>query len=312
MTWAKMDDKRATHWKLRQAGFAARGLDEAAIEQIAGDETDGYISAATVEWLASAHRCDDWKELVDRLVDATRWTPTDGGWIVNGYLDYNPSHAELEAERAAKREAGRKGGLRSGRTRSLKAARSKAEAPASILLQNGASVEKSEDNPVDKGEAGASFLVEPPSRPVPSRKSSTSSVTETQRAQNADDDDIREQAIDVLARRDLQRKIDDTGKTPGNEEGWLRAVRDGRRTRHRDQLDQLDLAQFTDPETLARWLDPNAWPKPDEPPLVHPARYDTQPDCDECGGGGRILTDTDTGVTSQPCPTCQPRLRAVR
>ena len=31
MAWVRLDDKRATNRKLRAAGFAARGLDEAAI-----------------------------------------------------------------------------------------------------------------------------------------------------------------------------------------------------------------------------------------------------------------------------------------
>ncbi|MBO0834435.1 MAG: hypothetical protein J2P28_02815 [Actinobacteria bacterium] len=111
MAWARLDDKRAMNRKLRAAGFAARGLDEAAICQIAGDETDGYISEDTVVMLAQAHKEKRWRKLVDALVEAERWDPVEGGWMVRNYLEFNPSHADLEAKREAdrKRQGKRRG-----------------------------------------------------------------------------------------------------------------------------------------------------------------------------------------------------------
>lgn len=116
MAWVRMDDRRAMHPKLCDAGFAARGLDEAAIELCASDETDGFIADKRLKHLGAVHG-ETWRG-IERLAqilcspDVDRWRRDDerGGYWIKDYLDYNPSHAELEAKRAADR--GRK---RSGR-----------------------------------------------------------------------------------------------------------------------------------------------------------------------------------------------------
>ena len=41
---------------------------------------------------------------VDALVGAGLWEAVDGGWKIHDYLDYNPSHAQQEADRAASRK----------------------------------------------------------------------------------------------------------------------------------------------------------------------------------------------------------------
>jgi len=40
-------------------------------------------------------------ELVDLLIDVGLWEETDGGYLIHDYLDYNPSKAEVLAERQA-------------------------------------------------------------------------------------------------------------------------------------------------------------------------------------------------------------------
>lgn len=131
MGWAKMDDQRAMNRKMREAGFEARGLDEAAIEQVAHDMTDGFIAEGTVEMLAVAHRCRHWRRLVAVLVKVGRWEPVDGGWMLHDYLEYNPTKAEWEAEKAKKRNAGRRGGQASARARASASARANGQAPSS-------------------------------------------------------------------------------------------------------------------------------------------------------------------------------------
>lgn len=121
MVWSKFDDRRAMNRKLREAGFEARGLDEAAICQVSGDGTDGFISEDSVEMLGVAHRCRHWRKVAQRLVDVGRWEPKDGGWLIHDYLDYHPTKAESDekSERisAARSEAGRRGGMASGEAR---------------------------------------------------------------------------------------------------------------------------------------------------------------------------------------------------
>ncbi len=106
MAWVKLDDKRALNKKLRAAGFAARGLDEAAICWAAHEETDGFISDGDVAMLASLHGCKKVQPLIDALLRENRWrrwTDPDGYEIVD-YLKYNPSRADLESARERDRE----------------------------------------------------------------------------------------------------------------------------------------------------------------------------------------------------------------
>ena len=114
LAWVKLDDKRATNRKLRAAGFAARGLDEAAICWSAHEETDGFISDDDLQMLASLHGCKKTQPLVDALVTHGRWKRDErkGGHWIEGYLEFNPSHADLESARKRDRERkrGRTGG----------------------------------------------------------------------------------------------------------------------------------------------------------------------------------------------------------
>lgn len=110
MAWVRLDDKRAISHKLLTAGFAARGLDEAAICWSAHQENDGFISDKDVTMLGVLHGCDDVDEHARTLVAVDRWA-RDGrrkGYVIRGFLDFNPSRAELEAKRAADRERKRK------------------------------------------------------------------------------------------------------------------------------------------------------------------------------------------------------------
>lgn len=132
MAWLKVDDKRALHKKFRRRGFAARGLDEAAMCLCAHDETDGFVSDADLEDLAHHHgiTVKAATTLAAELCQMDRWRRDEGkgGWWIKDYLHYNPSHADLEAQRQARRKAGRLGGVRSGESRR---ARSRDEASAS-------------------------------------------------------------------------------------------------------------------------------------------------------------------------------------
>lgn len=103
-----MDDKRAMHPKLCDAGFAARGVDEAAIELCASEETDGFIGDKRVTLLGAAHgeSLKAMKTLIARLIKVDRWSRDDEreGYWIKDYLHYNPSHAELEAKRESDRK----------------------------------------------------------------------------------------------------------------------------------------------------------------------------------------------------------------
>lgn len=111
MAWARFDDKRALHRKFRRQGFAARGLDEAAITYSSHEETDGYITDEALEDIAIHHgvSIEETIKLAEHLANGMgRWRRTTRKgvevWQVRDYLDFNPSHADLEAARKRDRE----------------------------------------------------------------------------------------------------------------------------------------------------------------------------------------------------------------
>jgi len=185
--WAKFDDRRAMHAKFRKVGFAARGLDEAAICQVTADRTDGHISRSTVEMLAAAHGEKKWTTLVDKLVQVGRWEVNGTGWYIHDYLEYNPSKAEWDAEIERKRL----GGQRGGKAKAVADARARATAEA--LADESADV------------------MTVPSRPVLLTSSSTLPVSE------------KPSEEDEIYRKEAERRLKATTSVINRPDLWLQA-----------------------------------------------------------------------------------------
>lgn len=129
--WVKKRAESATHRKYRASGYAARGLDDAALAQIAmdgladglteGHEKDAFIDDETLAMLHVAHRekRGDRLEALLASKEVGRWERDDelGGYWVHDYLEDNPTAAEWESTVEAKKRAGRAGGKASGQSR---------------------------------------------------------------------------------------------------------------------------------------------------------------------------------------------------
>ena len=279
MGWAKLTDKRALHPKLRKAGFAARGLDEAAICQVAADETDGFIATETVELLALAHHEKGWKKLAETLVFVGRWESVDGGWIVKGYLRHNPSAADMARQREAERNK------------------------KALQRQRGSNVSRRDDlngrymSPRDTpgdtpGESGRESPAIP-SRPVPSPPPPTPSTPSTETDHTPDpEDEERTRIIHQLAATDLARRQARTD-LPAIEDphAWLAAAITTRTERHHNDTTPTHAATPTETpeETTAR--------------AQAAIRHRNQlPDCETCGNSG--WKPTHNGALTQ-CLDCR-------
>jgi len=159
MTWFKVDDKLHSHSKVRKVladDPAALALWVVAGSWSSDNLTDGFVPDHQLPWLIPSGA----DELAQKLVAARLWKRVRGGYLFHEWdadsdgTKRNPTRVEVEEERRKKAEAGRKGGLASGRTRS------KPEAPASASA-------------TPPAEAPADGLVEPPTRPDPTRKRTT-------------------------------------------------------------------------------------------------------------------------------------------
>ena len=121
MTWFRVDDTLAMHSKARAAGLHAMGLWLMAGAWSSQQLTGGYVPAHMLVALGGT------RKLALSLVAAGLWVEHDAGYCFHDWEHYQPSAAEVRADRATKHEAkakaGRSGGIASGVAR-----RSNAEA----------------------------------------------------------------------------------------------------------------------------------------------------------------------------------------
>lgn len=138
MPWGRVDDSHYDHDKVLALPVAVRneavGLYWRAISYSNAKLTDGVVSDVIVTHL------DGRPEVVAALVAARLWHRRAGGrtYRIHDFADFNPTRAEVQANRDRKVEAGRLGGLRSGETRRKtngKQGGSKPEAGASGVLE---------------------------------------------------------------------------------------------------------------------------------------------------------------------------------
>lgn len=104
MTWARFDDGFCQHPKVIGLSDGAFRLHVAAVCYAARNLTDGYVPAAA---LATLKRNP--QRAATELAAAGLWDEAEGGYAIHDYLDYNPSHTEVNSKRASKAMAGAKG-----------------------------------------------------------------------------------------------------------------------------------------------------------------------------------------------------------
>ncbi len=132
MPWVRLDEAFAQHPKVAAAGPLAIALQVAGLCYCNQNLTDGFIPRAVartlVDWQVDREdgrvytvgvtcgmsgndlECE-W--VIDLMLERGIWIEAPGGYRIHDYLDYQPSKAQVLAEREQKRAAGRKGGLAS-------------------------------------------------------------------------------------------------------------------------------------------------------------------------------------------------------
>jgi hypothetical protein len=99
MPWFRIDDTFADHPKVTGAGNAAVGLWVRCGTYSARFLTDGQVP----EQIARGYGT---RRDIERLVLARLWVPTDDGYAMPDFLDYNPSAEQVKLAR--KRDAEKK------------------------------------------------------------------------------------------------------------------------------------------------------------------------------------------------------------
>lgn len=106
MAWLKIDDRVRTHPKIVEAGPAASWVWFCGICYCREHLTDGFIADKMLPTLVPG--MSSLKKAAAVLVTAGLWHRVERGYAVHDFLQWNPSKAEVEAQRAADRD--RKGG----------------------------------------------------------------------------------------------------------------------------------------------------------------------------------------------------------
>lgn len=98
MPWFRVDDAFHGHPKVADISLEAVGLWALAGSWCAQYLTDGFVSDKTLNRLSGS------ETLAGELFEAGLWEHARGGWQFKDWTDYQPSKAEVEAEREAARE----------------------------------------------------------------------------------------------------------------------------------------------------------------------------------------------------------------
>lgn len=105
MTWAKFDDTCPDHHKVADLSDGAHRLWFNAVCYANRMLTDGRIRESVLMRLYPRKQ----RALAAELVGAGLWHEVSGGWDIHDYLTYQPSKADVLAQRKAKAMAGAKG-----------------------------------------------------------------------------------------------------------------------------------------------------------------------------------------------------------
>lgn len=126
MPWVRIDDQMPQHPKVVGIGPLGLALHVAGLCYCNRYLTDGFIPASAAITLLDFTELDEHafngrgnvcRIAIDKLLDAGVWIEIEGGFSIHDYLDYQPSRAHVEAERAQKQAAGQAGGQASAKAR---------------------------------------------------------------------------------------------------------------------------------------------------------------------------------------------------
>ena len=106
MSYVQVESSVARHPKFIKAGPAPSWLWLCGLAYCQEGLTDGFIPTSALEYLGVKNA----RQLATRLVEATLWETTAGGWMVHDYLKHNKPAAEVQSLRARRAAGGNLGG----------------------------------------------------------------------------------------------------------------------------------------------------------------------------------------------------------
>lgn len=105
MPWVKLDDSLHGHPKAAKAGLEALGLHMLAMSHCGQYSPHGHVAQEFVREKAG----NKGTKLAARLVESGLWETNGTGWLIHDWSEYNPTLAQIEADRAKRSAAGKAG-----------------------------------------------------------------------------------------------------------------------------------------------------------------------------------------------------------
>lgn len=158
MAWVKLDEKFASHPKVVEVGPLGLALQVAALCYCNQHLTDGHISLRAARTLLDFDGLTPVEDVIERLVEVGMWhgpihdctecPEFVSGYVIHGYLEQQPSKAEVEAKKEQASEAGRRGGLaKAKRTAKRKASEPLSGSPSGSLAKVCPDTDTDTENP---------------------------------------------------------------------------------------------------------------------------------------------------------------------
>lgn len=97
MAWVRIDDQFADHPKMAEVGPLGIALQISVLCYCNRFLTDGFFSKNVAVGILK--RLGIKRNFLSKMVDAGLWHEADGGYTINGYLEYNPSKEHTLAKR---------------------------------------------------------------------------------------------------------------------------------------------------------------------------------------------------------------------
>jgi hypothetical protein len=137
MPWVRFADDYLTNAKMRNLDAYARLLDFCAVVYSARELCDGELSLSDVQTVAALAKIRRWNAAVQELCAAGRWIRNaDGSYSIHDYLEYQPSRAQVLAERKEKHEAKVRAGRAGGLAKASRTPSSELAEPLANVYQN--------------------------------------------------------------------------------------------------------------------------------------------------------------------------------
>lgn len=100
MTWLKLDDKMYMNPKIHALSLSGFRMHIGGLLYCCQQLTDGLVSVPAVYALYTPGM-DPVESVTEELVSRSLWVEVDEGWLINDYLEYNPSRSSVLGKRAS-------------------------------------------------------------------------------------------------------------------------------------------------------------------------------------------------------------------